>query len=105
MRQAHLLLGKDMSRVKRVFLYDGAYGDAAYFAAQQAGLQSASLDSQAGQRLLAQFPASNGVAALQAGRVYIVDPLGNLMMSYQPGSDPRNFYQDLKKLLSLSQIG
>lgn len=38
-------------------------------------------------------------------QVYIVDPLGNLMMSYQTGIDPDGIRKDLKKLLKLSQIG
>ena len=42
---------------------------------------------------------------LEANRLYIVDPLGNLMMSYEPGINPRNIYKDLKKLLRGSRIG
>jgi cytochrome oxidase Cu insertion factor (SCO1/SenC/PrrC family) len=103
MQQARLLLGKDLARVKRVFLYSGTCCDAEFFTAQQ-DLISASLDSEAGLSMLAKFPNSSG-AALVAGKIYIVDPLGNLMMSYAPGSDLRNLYQDLKKLLKLSHIG
>lgn len=99
------LLGKDMTRVNRVFLYTGHCCDPEFFAAQQADLVSASVDDAPGQRLLAQFPDRNGVKALEAKRTYIVDPLGNLMMSYAPGADARDIYQDLKKLLDLSHIG
>ena len=45
-------------------------------------------------------------AVLQGSeRVYIVDPLGNLMMSYDAGADPSGIRKDLKRLLKLSQIG
>lgn len=104
-RDARLLLGKDITRVNRVFLYTGACCDAGYFPAEQQGLAAASLDSPAGQTLLKQFPRINDVNAIDGNRTYIVDPLGNLMMSYAPGTDPRDIYQDLKKLLKLSHIG
>lgn len=105
MRQVRLLLGKEMTRVQRVFLYSGACCDADYFSKEQRGLVMASLNSAAGQELLKRFPVFGGVPALQAQRVYIVDPLGNLMMSYAPNADARDLLSDVKKLLSLSHIG
>lgn len=105
MRDARLLLGKDVTRIDRAFLYTGACCDAAYFTAEQQGLIIASLDSDAGQSLLKSLPVRNGVNAVESKLTYIVDPLGNLMMSYAPGTDPREIYQDLKKLLNLSHIG
>jgi cytochrome oxidase Cu insertion factor (SCO1/SenC/PrrC family) len=104
MRNARLLLGKDVPRVSRVFLYTGSCCSED-FAKQQPDLVSVGIDNPAGQSLLTVFPADNGVKAIAAGRVYIVDPLGNLMMSYAPGANPRAIYQDLKKLLNLSHIG
>jgi hypothetical protein len=37
--------------------------------------------------------------------VFVVDPLGNLMMRYDARSDPHGLLEDLRKLLRLSQIG
>ncbi|MGE0114472.1 MAG: SCO family protein [Steroidobacteraceae bacterium] len=105
MRDARLLLGKDIARVSRVFLYTGSCCDAAYFAAEQPGLISANIDSAAGKSILDLFPVFNGLGVMDGKRTYIIDPLGNLMMSYAPGTDPRSIYQDLKKLLNLSHIG
>jgi len=104
-RNARLLLGKDSPRVSRVFVYSGACCDKAYFSTEQVGLSTVSIDGDAGQSLLKLFPAGTAGSALDARRTYIVDPLGNLMMSYAPGVDPRDIYQDLKKLLTLSHIG
>ena len=42
---------------------------------------------------------------LDTERVYIVDPLGNLMMYYPPDADPGGMLKDLKKLLKYSKIG
>jgi len=105
MRQAFQLLGKDMTRIKRVFLYAGNITDPAFFLAQHTDLMKVNIDAAAGHQLLEVFPDDKGVPALKSGKIYIVDPLGNLMMAYIPDTDPRNIYQDLKKLLSLSHIG
>ena len=40
-----------------------------------------------------------------AERVYVVDPLGNLMMYYPQDADPGGMLKDLKKLLKYSKIG
>ena len=42
---------------------------------------------------------------LAEGRLYLVDPLGNLMMSYERGAPVKGLLDDLKKLLNLSHIG
>jgi hypothetical protein len=38
-------------------------------------------------------------------RVYLIDPLGNLMMSYAADAKPKGMLEDMKRLLRLSQIG
>ena len=39
------------------------------------------------------------------GMLFIMDPLGNLMMQYEPEFDPYKVKSDLRKLLKISQIG
>jgi len=39
-------------------------------------------------------------ASVEPGDVYLIDPLGNIMMTYKEGADPNNLKQDLKRLLS-----
>jgi cytochrome oxidase Cu insertion factor (SCO1/SenC/PrrC family) len=36
--------------------------------------------------------------------VYLIDPLGNIMMTYEGGADPNNIKQDLKRLLTWSKL-
>lgn len=38
-------------------------------------------------------------------RIYIIDPAGNLMMSYPAGAEPSLINKDIKRLLKASQIG
>ncbi|MEQ1579129.1 MAG: SCO family protein [Steroidobacteraceae bacterium] len=104
-RQVRLALNQNSSRVQRVFLYSGSCCDQAYFEAEQAGLIAASVEGPAGKSMLEVFPVANGVDALAAGRLYLVDPLGNLMMSYERGAPVKGLLDDLKKLLNLSHIG
>jgi hypothetical protein len=40
-----------------------------------------------------------------SGGIFLVDPLGNLMMWYPPGAPPRGILTDLKRLLGLSHVG
>ncbi len=47
----------------------------------------------------------DGIPAHGAERIYLIDPLGNLMMYYQAGADPRGMIKDLKRLLKYSRIG
>jgi hypothetical protein len=55
--------------------------------------------------LLEPFPVYDGVPIAAAGRVYLVDPLGNLVMSYSAAAPDKALLTDLKKLLRLSHIG
>jgi hypothetical protein len=103
-RVARQLLGKDLTRTKRVFLYSGECCTQSLRDAEQ-DLTSAKVDVADGQKLLAQFPLIDGQSALQGERIYLVDPLGNLMMSYAATVDARDIYKDMKKLLELSHIG
>ena len=102
-RQVRLALAEKMDRVQRVFLYQGACCEEPWFGTEQAGLVAASLDSSQGRELLGAFPHPD--SALAGGRIYVVDPLGNLMMSYAPGAPPKGMIEDMKRLLKLSHIG
>ena len=55
--------------------------------------------------LLDKFRLKNDSNPLKAERIYISDPLGNLMMSYPPDINPKGILKDLKKLLRASRIG
>jgi cytochrome oxidase Cu insertion factor (SCO1/SenC/PrrC family) len=104
-RQTRLALSDDMIRVQRVFLTTGQCCDQAYLDQEQAGLIVVRADSETAAPLLREFSDAAGMPAQQAGRIYIVDPLGNLMMGYGPAAQPKGMLEDLKKLLRLSHIG
>jgi cytochrome oxidase Cu insertion factor (SCO1/SenC/PrrC family) len=100
MQRARELLGRDISRVAAVFL---AIGSIDPELAKHPQLTVASVT--ANHALLAPFPIFGNVAVANAGRIYVVDPLGNLMMSYAADAPSMGVLDDLKKLLKLSHIG
>jgi hypothetical protein len=54
-----------------------------------------------GSPLLSRLPAERSVR----DHIYIIDPLGNLMMRYPRDADPSKIKKDVVKLLKVSRIG
>ena len=104
MRQVRLLLNRNMDRVQRVFVADGECCDWPFLQHDHPDLLTVFATPDAAP-LLALFPAFNGIVPATADRIYIVDPLGNVMMSYAPDANPKGMLEDLKRLLGLSQVG
>ncbi|HEY1889500.1 MAG TPA: hypothetical protein VGG63_03800 [Steroidobacteraceae bacterium] len=100
MRQTRLALGTDMTRLDRVFLVTANCCATGYLGREHAGITVLDATGAAGAPLLAVFPAAD-----EAHTLFVVDPLGNLMMRYDVRRDPRGLLVDLKRLLELSQIG
>jgi hypothetical protein len=109
-RQVRLALNRDMKRVQRVFIAGGECCDAQFLREQHPDLITIRA-SGAAAPLLALLPerglstAAQGARAAEAPRVYLIDPLGNLMMSYAAGATPKGMLEDMKRLLRLSSIG
>ena len=57
------------------------------------------------EQLLPQFMPNRGESVLQSGSVFLVDPRGNLMMSYPATADPTDLRKDISRLLRASRIG
>jgi hypothetical protein len=100
-RQIRIALDRDMKRVQRVFIADAGCCDAQFLREQHPDLIAIRQSPEAA-RVLALLPAREGWAA---HRVYLVDPLGNLMMSYAADVKPKGMLEDMKRLLRLSSIG
>jgi cytochrome oxidase Cu insertion factor (SCO1/SenC/PrrC family) len=98
-RQSRLALNNEMTRVQRVFLATGNCCAAEYLAQEHPGLIALDASAPEAQSLLAQFPGDH------ARVLYIVDPLGNLMMRHDASQTSKDLLSDLKKLLKLSHIG
>jgi hypothetical protein len=53
--------------------------------------------------LKAWLPAESGTTP--ADHIYLIDPLGNLMMRFPKDADPNKIKKDIAKLLKASSIG
>jgi len=98
MRQVRLTQGKNMDRVQRLWIVIDEAEVAPALAADYPGM----LMARSGQgQLLAQLPAKGGNAR---GPIWLIDPLGNVMLRYPAGADPTGMKKDLQRLLSVSQV-
>lgn len=100
MRQTRLSLNSEMARVERVFLATSDCCAQDFLAREHPGLVVLDATGASASALLSVFPAEEREQSL-----FVVDPLGNLMMRYDVRQNPKGLLQDLKKLLSLSHIG
>jgi cytochrome oxidase Cu insertion factor (SCO1/SenC/PrrC family) len=96
MRQVRRAQGKDQGRVERLWLLTDAGAPRARLVSAIEGTRI----ERAGE-LAGQFPA----AGASADHIYVVDPLGNLMMRYPRDPDPSRMLKDLQRLLKVSSIG
>ncbi len=100
LRQARTLLNDKRPRLRRIVLLDDVD--------QVAPLQQRLAELHPDLEIYAPAPGDSAAAVLPqapAGTVYVVDPLGNLMMRYAPQPDLTKVLKDIKRLMRLSQIG
>jgi hypothetical protein len=102
-RQVRLALDRDMTRVQRVFVATGVCCDQTFLEREHPDLITVRAD--ANSPLLAALTRESAGAAAAAGRIYVVDPLGNVMMWYAADAQPKGLLEDMKRLLKLSHIG
>lgn len=106
-RQIRLASGKHAPRLQRVLVQLGN---------EEQPLNDQQLQAFAGQLMLKTEDVENfpGIsvfrlqqddAPLQQRRIYLVDPLGNLMLAYPEKAEPKGIIKDLKRLLRYSRIG
>jgi hypothetical protein len=100
MRQTHLGLNNDMERVQRVFVVTGDSPARESLLREYPGLLVIQARGLEGEELLRQFPADD-----RGHAIFIVDPLGNLMMRFDNRTNPKGLHEDLLRLLKLSNIG
>lgn len=105
LRNSHASQGKNVERLSRV-----------WFITDDAEVPQQILDAYVGTHMLRAEPEAlaafltadrQGPEAVQALRdhMWIIDPLGNLMMQFPPDADPIEVRDDIVKLLKRSRIG
>lgn len=101
MRQVRLTTGKDRDRVTRVMLITDAEP-----------LETRLLREFDGTRFVRADPAQLRAWLAPAGKsapvdahIWMIDPLGNLMMRWPEGADPQRMKRDVARLLRASRVG
>ncbi len=99
LRQSRKMLGKEMDRLLRVFLHGESSPDTVFLADEYAGLITLrDID-------LSALLNNKKPATLSAGGYFLMDPLGNLVMYFDPEINPSDMVEDIRRLLKLSRIG
>lgn len=100
MRQWRLMQGKNMDRVERVWLVLDDKPLDTMTIRQYDGMHMLRAPQDTVTKWL---PAEQGTQPSQ--HIYLIDPLGNLMMRFPVDPDPRKVYKDIAKLLKASAVG
>jgi hypothetical protein len=100
MRQVRLMQGKEMDRIERVWLITDEQPLDTMLIREYDGMHMLRAKSQA---VNAWLPAE--ADGKPSEYIYIVDPLGNLMMRFPRKPDPYKVKKDITKLLTASSIG
>jgi len=107
-RQVRAALRQD-DRVQRVFIAEGDCCDMEFLRNQHPDLITVRGTAEVAPLLaLLERDTDHAAAGGPAGasdRIYLIDPLGNLMMSYSADAPPKGMLEDLKRLLGLSHVG
>ena len=102
LRQVHRAAGRNQSRIRLLILGRGA-------AAAEEELRTVYTEFQVGDEPGPELAAQLSEVAETEGAtpqrsVYLVDPLGNIMMFYAADFDPNDLKKDLKRLLTWSKL-
>lgn len=97
MRQVRLVQNKEMHRVERLWLIDdNARFDATFLEKYEGTLF---VNAKGSELLESLKPVES-----QRLYMYLVDPIGNVMMRFPENADPSEMVEDLKRLLHVSQL-
>ena len=98
MRQVRLTQGQNMERIERAWLIDDDRTPRARLIADYDGTYSIRLQDRA---LLERLPAH----ASRRAHIYLIDPLGNVVLRYAGDADASGMKKDVTRLLRASRIG
>jgi len=98
MRQIRVAQGKEQARIERLWVLTDGAAPAAAVLQEHPGLH---VWRPASPGFAAQFPAPRQ----PSDHIYLVDPLGNLMLRFPVEPDYKGMMKDLKLLLKASQVG
>ena len=100
MRQLRTMQGKEMERIERVWLNTDREPLDTMVIREYDGTHMLRADAQA---IASWLPADPGTSV--SDHIYMIDPLGHLMMRFPKDPEPRKVHKDIYKLLKASSVG
>lgn len=97
MRQVRLIQNREKDRIERLWLIDDGQTPAPEIVNKFEGTL---LVNAKNSDLLSALPADMS----QRDHIYVVDPIGNVMMRFPKNPDPAKMAKDMKRLLQVSQL-
>lgn len=105
-RQIRFMQNNDMTRIRTVFLHTGlSAAIASDLNAKYSPIETYAVEKTEFQRWTKILTLDNAPIEAEVDRFYVIDPAGNLMMSYPATAEPSAIQKDIKRLLKTSQIG
>jgi len=104
-RQIHTSLGKDQHRLIRMFVHLEPADDSLSTLSAEAHPNVTNVNGDASIIIDALGDNIRSDVGITNNEVYIMDPMGNVMMRFTQDQPNKEFLYDLKKLLKASQIG
>ena len=105
-RQLRAMQNNDMVRIRTVFMHtdldQSIYTD---LDAKYQPMETYQVEKQSFLEWGEILKLDNAPAEAQIDRIYMIDPAGNLMMSFPATAEPASINKDIKRLLKASQIG
>lgn len=105
MRQIRLATGKNQERVQRIALVFPHKKTDTHLTALLQTKFNGTIEVVANPKQFRKVMGNDASLAMTQGYLYLVDPLGNMMMGYKIDANPADIFKDLQKLLRVSQIG
>lgn len=107
MRQSRLAQRGEHLRIKRLYISTSGKAKPSLLKVlkDHPGLEVVSGKTTEINSVIEQFKLENKATAKTAKRLYLVDPFGNLMMSYESDFDAKGLIKDVELLLKISRIG
>lgn len=99
LRQVRQALGRDMSRVQRFFIATSGSPNAGLISSTHPDLIVIDSSATASGRVL------TTLGTYSEADVFVVDPLGNIMLRFPAGTSMKDMHKDLSLLLKASTIG
>lgn len=98
LRQIRLTQGKSMDRIERLWMVSDGVAPDATMMKEFTGMQVVMASSSEWVRKLPS-------RTTPGDYIYIIDPLGNVVLRYPPGFNPTGMKKDLSRLIRASRIG